>query len=72
MHAVSVWSGTHFGNLDVEQITRTVIVSSLFLSFGFEIALSSLLLGMFRLNVRIPFMGDARASDGFVRAAAQR
>ena len=71
IHAVNVWSSTHFGNLDVEQITRSVIVSSLFLSLGFEIALSSFLLGMFRLNVRVPSMAEARTREGFVRVALQ-
>jgi len=36
----------------VENVSRIVIVSALFLSLGFEMALSSFLLGMLRLNVR--------------------
>ncbi len=51
-HAVHFWSSANFGNLDVEYITRIVIVSSAFFSLGFEITLSSFLLGTFRLNIR--------------------
>jgi glycosyltransferase involved in cell wall biosynthesis len=50
--AISIWSSANFGDLDVENVSRIVIVSALFLSLGFEMALSSFLLGMLRLNVR--------------------
>ena len=52
VRAVHVWASADFGNLDVESITRIVVISSVFLSLGFEIVLSSFLLGTFRLNVR--------------------
>lgn len=52
LYAVKVWMGTHFGTLDFESVTRIVIVSSMLFSLGFEIALSSFLLGMVRLSVR--------------------
>ncbi len=51
-HALTAWSNTGFGNLDVEQVTRTVVGSSLCLCLGFEVILSSLLLSTFRLSLR--------------------
>jgi glycosyltransferase involved in cell wall biosynthesis len=52
-HAVSVWSRARFGNLNVDQISRIAIGSSLALSLGFEVILSSLLLSTLKLNVRV-------------------
>ncbi len=52
LYAFSVWGSTNFGPLDVEKITPIVIGSSLSLSLGFEVILSSFLLSMLKLNVR--------------------
>jgi glycosyltransferase involved in cell wall biosynthesis len=51
-YAVSVWSGARFGVLDVDEIARICIASSLAISLGFEVMLSSLLLSTLKLNVR--------------------
>lgn len=51
-YAVSVWSETGFGNLHVAQITRIAISSSLAISLGFEVILTSFLLSTLKLNVR--------------------
>jgi len=50
--ALKIWSGAEFGRLDVERVTRIVISSSLSLSLGLEITLSSFLLSILKLNVR--------------------
>jgi hypothetical protein len=56
-YAVSIWSGARFGPLDVDKIARICIGSSLSISLGFEVMLSSLLLSTLRLNVRsLPVM----------------
>lgn len=56
-YAVSVWSGARFGGLDVNEIARITIGSSLAISLGFEVMLSSLLLSTLKLNVRsLPVM----------------
>lgn len=56
-YAVSVWSGARFGGLDVNEIARITIGSSLSISLGFEVMLSSLLLSTLKLNVRsLPVM----------------
>jgi glycosyltransferase involved in cell wall biosynthesis len=51
-YAFSIWGNAQFGPLDVEKVTPIVIGSSLCLSLGFEVILSSLLLSMLKLNVR--------------------
>jgi glycosyltransferase involved in cell wall biosynthesis len=51
-YAVSIWSGAGFGMLDVDKIARVCIASSLAISMGFEVMLSSLLLSTLKLNVR--------------------
>jgi hypothetical protein len=51
-YAVSIWSGARFGVLDVNEIARICIASSLSISLGFEVMLSSLLLSTLKLNVR--------------------
>jgi hypothetical protein len=51
-YAVSLWSGARFGALDVDEIARICIASSLAISLGFEVGLSSLLLSTLKLNVR--------------------
>ncbi len=51
-YAVSIWSGARFGVLNVDEIARICITSSLSMSMGFEVMLSSLLLSTLRLNVR--------------------
>jgi len=53
LYAFSLWGSTNFGLLDVEKVTPIVIGSSISLSLGFEIILSSFLLSMLKLNVRI-------------------
>ena len=50
--AITIWKGAQFGGLDVEQISRIVIVSSMALSLGCEIVLSSFFLSMLKLKVR--------------------
>jgi glycosyltransferase involved in cell wall biosynthesis len=56
-YAVSIWSGASFGPLDVDKIARVCIGSSLAISLGFEVMLSSLLLSTLKLNVRsLPVM----------------
>jgi hypothetical protein len=50
--ALSIWSRASFGDLNPEQVTRIVVSSSLSLSLGFEVILSSFLLSMLKLNVR--------------------
>jgi glycosyltransferase involved in cell wall biosynthesis len=52
LHAFSLWGSTNFGPLDVEKVTPIVIGSSISLSLGFEVILSSFLLSMLKLNVR--------------------
>ena len=52
LYAFSIWGSTNFGPLDVERVTPIVIGSSLSVSLGFEIILSSFLLSMLKLNVR--------------------
>jgi glycosyltransferase involved in cell wall biosynthesis len=57
-YAVSLWSGARFGALEVGEIARICIASSLAISLGFEVGLSSLLLSTLKLNVRsLPVMG---------------
>lgn len=51
-YALSMWSSSQFGNLAVGQVARFAIVSSLSISLGFEVLLSSLLLSILRLNIR--------------------
>jgi glycosyltransferase involved in cell wall biosynthesis len=50
--AVEIWSRAGFGTLNADQIIRVVISSSLAISMGFEVLLSSFLLSTLRLNVR--------------------
>jgi glycosyltransferase involved in cell wall biosynthesis len=52
LYAFSVWGSANFGPLDVEKVTPIVIGSSICLSLGFEVILSSFLLSMLKLNVR--------------------
>jgi glycosyltransferase involved in cell wall biosynthesis len=52
LYAFSIWGSTSFGPLDVERVTPIVIGSSLSVSLGFEVILSSFLLSMLKLNVR--------------------
>ncbi len=51
--AFGIWREAQFGALDVERVTRIVVSSSLALSLGFEVSLSSFLLSMLKLNVRV-------------------
>ncbi|HMK90213.1 MAG TPA: glycosyltransferase family 2 protein [Methylocystis sp.] len=55
------WQNVNFGALDVQRVTPLVVSSSLFLSLGFEVTLSSFLLSMLQLNVRIFPKSDASA-----------
>jgi len=50
--ALRIWSGAQFGALDPDSITRIVVSSSLSISLGLEVILSSFLLSMLQLNVR--------------------
>jgi hypothetical protein len=52
IYAITIWYAVKFGELDTERVARIVIVSSLSLSLGFEIILSSFLLSTLKLNVR--------------------
>jgi hypothetical protein len=52
IYAFTIWGGANFGPLDVEKVTPIVIGSSVCLSLGFEVILSSFLLSMLKLNVR--------------------
>jgi glycosyltransferase involved in cell wall biosynthesis len=51
-YALRIWGQAQFGPLDVEKVTPIVIGSSISLSLGFEVILSSFLLSMLKLNVR--------------------
>jgi len=64
-YAVSIWSSARFGVLNVNEIARICITSSLALSMGFEVMLSSLLLSTLRLNVRsMPASEGMRSMPG--------
>jgi glycosyltransferase involved in cell wall biosynthesis len=63
-YAVSVWSQAQFGNLNVDRITRIAISSSLSISLGFEVILTSFLLSTLKLNVRT-LPGRTAVPDGF-------
>ncbi len=52
LYALRIWGNAQFGPLDVEKVTPIVIGSSISLSLGFEVILSSFLLSMLKLNVR--------------------
>jgi glycosyltransferase involved in cell wall biosynthesis len=49
---LSKWAGAHFGVLDANRIVRLCIASSLAITLGFQVTLSSLLLSTLRLNMR--------------------
>jgi hypothetical protein len=51
-YAFSIWGNAQFGPLDVEKVTPIVIGSSISLSLGFQVILSSFLLSMLKLNVK--------------------
>lgn len=51
-YAVGIWEEARFGELEVERITRVVIGSSVSLSLGFQLILSSFLLSTLRLSIR--------------------
>jgi hypothetical protein len=56
-HAMAVWAEAGFGTLNVNEIVRIVIGSSLAISMGFQVVLSSFLLGTLRLGIhpkRVP------------------
>lgn len=52
-YAFYIWSGKMFGDLDFDIILRIIIGSSLALSIGSEVLLSTFLLSILRLAVRI-------------------
>jgi hypothetical protein len=52
-NAIGLWAGADFGLLEFEHVTRIVISSSLLMSLGFEIVLTSFLLSILKLNVRV-------------------
>ena len=73
-HAVTLWRGAHFGSLDVEQISRLMITSSLALSLGFEIVLSSYSSSARSSSTPVPTPARAptrRASAGSHRARSR-
>jgi hypothetical protein len=45
-YAFSIWGNAQFGPLDVEKVTPIVIGSSISLSLGFQVILSSFLLNV--------------------------
>jgi len=59
--ALNIWRNAQFGPLDFEHIARLVIGSSLSMSLGFEVVLSTFLLSIFKLNVRT-LSSEQRAS----------
>ncbi len=61
IYAVTLWSHAKFGSLNVNEIVRIVIGSSLTLSLGFQVILSSFLLSTLRLNVRTMPLVSAEA-----------
>jgi glycosyltransferase involved in cell wall biosynthesis len=52
LYVFSIWESANFGPIDIPKVTPIVIGSSISLSLGFEIILSSFLLSMLKLNVR--------------------
>ncbi len=65
IYAFFVWKRNSFGMMDMEQMARLVIPSSLAISLGFEIILFSLLLSTFSLNVpSYPAMIDEMKKAG--------
>jgi glycosyltransferase involved in cell wall biosynthesis len=62
--AFGIWREAQFGALDVERVTRVVISSSLSLSLGFEVILSSFLLSMLKMNVRLSPKTTQASRDG--------
>lgn len=48
--STSLWASTQFGDLDTEKAVRIIVTSSLTISIGIEIILSSLFLGILRLS----------------------
>jgi glycosyltransferase involved in cell wall biosynthesis len=68
--ALTVWNKARFGELDPEHVTRVVIASSLSLSLGFEVILSSFLLSMLKLNVRTVSMDQPIFKDKKLKTAA--
>ena len=51
-YALNIWSKAQFGDLDTAQIIRIIISSSLGLSIGFEVILTSFLLSTLKLHIR--------------------
>ncbi len=68
--ALNIWNKAQFGELDTEHVTRVVIASSLSLSLGFEVILSSFLLSMLKLNVRTLSMEQPIFKDNKLKTAA--
>jgi glycosyltransferase involved in cell wall biosynthesis len=64
LYALSIWGNAQFGPLDVEKVTPVVIGSSISLSLGFEVILSSFLLSMLKLNVRTTSTMVLSGADG--------
>jgi hypothetical protein len=69
-HAFNIWRSAQFGNLDPEHITRIVVSSSLALSLGFEVILSSFLLSMLKLNVRTLSIEQSVPTDSKLQSVA--
>jgi hypothetical protein len=58
--ALHIWSQARFGALNADQILRVVISSSLSISMGFQVILSSFLLSTLKLHVRSTLELDVR------------
>ncbi len=67
--ALHQWSATQFGALDAERVTPLVVAAATFLTLGCEIILSSFLLSMVKLNVRVLFAVDLAAPEDEAEAA---
>jgi hypothetical protein len=52
LYVFSIWKSANFGPIDIPKVTPIVVGSSISLSLGCEIILSSFLLSMLKLNVR--------------------
>ena len=53
VHAPLIWSKAGFGTLNADSFTNVVIASSLLIAIGMEITISSSLLSMIQLNMRV-------------------
>ena len=61
-YAINIWSRVGFGEINIEDIGRYVIISSAFLTLGSETILSSFLLSIIQLNLK-PYSGDVSTDN---------